>query len=29
MNRTRWLLLGTGVPLLIIIGVLVNAALHG
>jgi hypothetical protein len=29
MNRTRWLLLGTLVPLLAILGVLVAAALTG
>jgi hypothetical protein len=29
MNRIRWLLLATAVPLLIILGVLVVAALQG
>jgi|GEM_PF-4985857 len=29
MNKTRWLLLGTAVPLLIILAVLVVAALSG
>ncbi len=29
MNRVRWLLLATAVPLLVILGVLVVAALHG
>jgi hypothetical protein len=29
MNRIRWLLLATAVPLLLILGVLVTAALTG
>ena len=28
MNRIRWLLLGTAIPLLIILGVLIAAALQ-
>jgi hypothetical protein len=29
MNRIRWLLLATAVPLLVILGVLVMAAING